>query len=115
MNSDVEVIGLDALEWDEQVAGIRLKTVVAADGSTWNRVTYRPGAVRDDVWCEKGHRGFVLEGAMSYEYQDGETFTISAGDGFIVSPGRAHRGHNVSDAQATFLMIDDAPEMEFGR
>jgi quercetin dioxygenase-like cupin family protein len=109
MSNDVQVIGLDAIEWDEQLAGIRLKTVTAADGSTWNRVTYEPGAVRDDVWCEKGHRGFVLDGTMSYEYQDGETFSIPAGNGFIVSPGRAHRGHNISSAQATFLMIDDAP------
>ncbi len=109
MSKDVEIIGLDALEWDEQVAGIRLKTVPAADGSTWNRVTYVAGAVRDDVWCEKGHRGYVLDGTMSYEYQDdGETFSIQAGNGFIVSSGRAHRGHNLSDAPATFLMIDDA-------
>jgi quercetin dioxygenase-like cupin family protein len=108
MSKDVEIIGLDALEWDEQVTGIRLKTAPAADGSTWNRVTYAPGAVRDDVWCEKGHRGYVLDGTMSYEYQDGERFSIEAGNGFIVSPGRAHRGHNFSDAQATLLMIDDA-------
>jgi quercetin dioxygenase-like cupin family protein len=106
--TEVEIIALDALEWDEQVAGIRLKTEPAADGSTWNRVTYEPGAVRDDVWCEKGHRGFVLDGTMSYEYQDGETFSIAAGNGFIVSSGRAHRGHNLSDARAEFLMIDDA-------
>src|SRR4051794_33801810 len=99
MAKDVEIVELDAVEWDEQLSGIRLKTLPAGDGTTWNRVTYAPGAVRDDVWCEKGHRGFVLEGSMSYEYQDGETFSITAGNGFIVSPGRAHRGHNISSAQ----------------
>jgi hypothetical protein len=108
MAGEVETIGLDALDWDEQLDGIRLKTVRAADGTTWNRVSYAASAVRHDVWCEKGHRGFVLDGTMSYEYQDGETFSISAGNGFIVSAGRAHRGHNRSDALAEFLMIDDA-------
>jgi hypothetical protein len=107
MSSDVEIIGLNEAEWDEQVPGITLKTVPAGDGTVWNRVSYAAGAVRDDVWCEKGHRGFVLDGTMSYEYQDdGETFSIEAGNGFIVSSGRAHRGHNLSHAQATFLMID---------
>ena len=108
MATEVETIELGAVEWDEQVRGIRLQTCSAGDGTTWNRVTYEAGAVRDDVWCEKGHRGFVLVGTMGYGYQDGETFSIAAGNGFIVAAGRAHRGHNLSGARAEFLMIDDA-------
>ena len=107
--SDVDVIDLGNTEWDEQLPGIKLRTVPAPDGTTWNLVKYAPGAVRDDVWCLKGHRGFVFEGQMSYEFQDDDSmFTVGAGNGFIVRPGRYHRGHNVSDAEASFMMIDDA-------
>lgn len=109
MSKDVDLIELAGQEWDEQLPGIRLKTVAAPDGSVWNLVKYVPGAVRDDVWCLKGHRGFVFEGEMSYEYQDdGSAFSVPAGNGFIVNPGRPHRGHNMSDAETFFMMIDDA-------
>lgn len=110
MSTEIQVIDFETLAWDEQQPGIQLKTLPARDGSVWNRVTYAPGARRDDVWCEKGHHGFVLEGTMSYEYQNGETFSIPAGRGFLVAAGRAHRGHNISEAPATLLMIDDAAE-----
>lgn len=108
MTTGVDMILLNDADWDEQLPGIRLRTQAAPDGTTWNLVTYAPGAVRDDVWCEKGHRGYVFEGTMSYEYQDGEAFSVEAGNGFIVNSGRAHRGHNLSDAPARFMMIDDA-------
>ena len=108
MTIGVDKITLNDVEWDEQLPGIRLRSLAAPDGTTWNIVNYEPGAVRDDVWCEKGHRGFIFEGTMSYEYHDGDTFSVDAGNGFIVNPGRAHRGHNLSAAPTLFMMIDDA-------
>ncbi|MBB2915035.1 hypothetical protein FHS43_006350 [Streptosporangium becharense] len=92
----------------EEVPGVRLRTVPAPDGTVWNVVEYQAGAVRDDVWCTKGHRGYVLTGTMSYEFRDGGSFSVGHGAGFILGPGRAHRGRNLSDAATQFLIIDDA-------
>ncbi|WP_440312123.1 hypothetical protein [Leucobacter chromiireducens] len=109
MSKDVDLIELSNTTWDEQLPGIQLRTVPAPDGSVWNLVKYAPGAVRDDVWCTKGHRGFVFDGEMSYEYEDdGSSFSVPAGNGFIVNSGRAHRGHNFSNSEVSFMMIDDA-------
>ena len=48
--------------------------------------------------------GFVISGAIEYEFEDGGTpLTVGEGDAFALSTGRAHRGTNRSE-EATRLV-----------
>jgi quercetin dioxygenase-like cupin family protein len=99
-------VEFDALAWEDDGPGIRRAEQVA--GSRWAVVEYGPGAARAE-WCTDGHRGYVLEGALEYEFDDGsEPLAVHAGEGFVLAAGTGHRGRNVTDARARIVLLDDA-------
>ena len=54
-------------------------------------VEYSPGYVADH-WCERGHVVHVLEGELVSELRDGRTFTLGAGQTYVVADADgAHR------------------------
>lgn len=75
-------------------------------GSRWALVEYGPGAARE-AWCTEGHRGYVLEGAIEYEFADGASpLAAREGQGFVLAAGRRHRGSNRGDRRARLFLID---------
>lgn len=105
MNED-RVIALAEAEWQDDVPGIRAKEEVVS-GRRWALVAYEPGANRDE-WCQDGHWGYVLEGAIEYEFDDGgPTLKVEQGEGFALKTGRGHRGRNVAAGESRLFLIDD--------
>jgi quercetin dioxygenase-like cupin family protein len=68
-------------------------------------VEYEKNASHPD-WCSKGHHGFVLEGEIMYELENGSA-RVRAGNAFLISPGTRHRGHNVFPGVTRFFLVDD--------
>jgi quercetin dioxygenase-like cupin family protein len=94
------------IDWVEDVPGIRA-CERHVDGRRWAMVEYAQGARREQ-WCRDGHLGFVLEGAIRYEFEDGgEALTANEGDAFSLSTGRAHRGRNLAQTATRLFLIDD--------
>jgi quercetin dioxygenase-like cupin family protein len=101
-----QAIELAAQAWRDEAPGIRAKEA-HADGSRFAVVEYGPGASRGE-WCTDGHRGFVLDGAIEYEFEDGgEPLRLRAGQAFVLGAGRGHRGRNVAGAATRLFLIDD--------
>ena len=76
-------------------------------GSRWALVEYAPGARREE-WCTEGHRGFVVDGAISYEFDDGHPrIEARAGQAFLLPGGQGHRGTNLADGPTRLFLIDD--------
>jgi mannose-6-phosphate isomerase-like protein (cupin superfamily) len=100
-------IELSRTDWVADVPGIRARET-HVEGHRWAIVEYAPGAQRHE-WCLDGHVGFVISGAVEYEFEDGgRSLMIGEGDAFALSTGRAHRGANRS-SQATRLFVIDEP------
>lgn len=58
-----------------------------------------------DHWCERGHVVHVLEGTFVSELKDGRSFTLSAGEAYVVSSGDgAHRSR--SETGVRLLIVD---------
>jgi quercetin dioxygenase-like cupin family protein len=92
--------------WENDQPGIRSRAG-RAEGSRWAIVEYSPGAVRDE-WCMDGHRGYVLEGKIEYEFDDGSPpLQLDSGQGFVLAAGTGHRGSNRSDSVTRLFLIDD--------
>lgn len=54
------------------------------------------------------HRGFVLAGAVRYEFEDGrEPLALTAGQGFLLPAAPAHRGRNHGAETAQLFVADD--------
>jgi len=41
-------------------------------------------------WCTKGHIGYVLEGRMEIDFDDG-VIALAEGDGLFIPPGEPHK------------------------
>ena len=75
------------------------------DGIRWALVEYQPDVLREE-WCTEGHSGYVLDGAITYEFADAaEPLALSAGDGVTLPEGGAgHRGRAGADGARLFLI-----------
>ena len=100
-----EAAWFDLVEWVEESPGVRAK-VATIDGARWALVEYEPGSGRPE-WCTEGHNGFVLAGAIHYEFDDGqEPLRLTAGHGFLLPGGQGHRGFNHSPETTRLFVID---------
>ncbi len=103
---DLRAIPLSQVEWEEEIPGIRRRESTV-DGSRWVCVEYAEGAFREE-WCEEGHRGFVIDGEIEYEFADGRTpLRAGRGDAFLLTASIAHRGRNLASGPTTMFLIDD--------
>ena len=77
------------------------------NGVRWAVVEYEPGVLREE-WCLEGHSGYVLEGEVTYEFENGdEPLRVSAGEGLLLPDGAGHRGRS-GDLGARLFLIDRA-------
>jgi hypothetical protein len=98
------------LSWTDDAPGIRAREA-ELEGTRWAVVEYSQGASRVD-WCEEGHRGYVVAGAIEYEFDDGRApLRASEGEAFLLPPASleegAHRGRNAANEPTRIFLIDD--------
>jgi hypothetical protein len=77
------------------------------NGVRWAVVQYGPGVLREE-WCTEGHSGYVLEGEVNYEFENGdEPLRVSAGHGLLLPDGAGHRGR-ADESGVRLFLIDRA-------
>jgi quercetin dioxygenase-like cupin family protein len=103
--TDPRSIPLDRGAWEDEAPGIRSRAA-DVDGARWAEVAYAEGARRDE-WCTDGHRGFVLAGAIRYDFDDGTApIEAAAGQAFLLPDGQGHRGTNLAAGETRLFLID---------
>jgi hypothetical protein len=76
------------------------------DGLRWALVQYEVDAGRAD-WCDTPHVGYVISGAINYEFDDGRAgLEVSSGQGFLLPASPRHRGRNLGVEPARLFLID---------
>ena len=104
--TDPTAIDFDALAWEDEAPGIRARAR-ELEGSRWAVVEYGPD-VRREEWCTDGHRGWVITGAIEYEFDDGHApLRAITGEAFRLPGGVGHRGRNLENAPTQLFLIDD--------
>jgi mannose-6-phosphate isomerase-like protein (cupin superfamily) len=99
-------LDFDSVGWADDQPDIHSRALPAL-GQRWAIVEYEPGAAREE-WCTDGHRGYVLEGQIVYEFDDGsEPLPVARGQGFYLAAGTGHRGRNPGDTPTRLFLIDD--------
>ena len=111
--SEAKNVPFGEMEWNEDAPGIQAREA-EVEGARWAIVRYGEGARREE-WCEEGHRGYVVEGEIEYEFDDGrKPLRAAEGEAFLLPPATlgsgAHRGHNLSSGQTRLFLIDDHPD-----
>ena len=111
MSDDTPVprkVAFGALDSAPEAPGIASEAAEIG-GHRWARVRYEPDVLREE-WCDQGHEGFVLEGAITYEFTDGTpALALAAGEAFSLPGARVHRGM-AGPGGALLFLIDREPE-----
>ncbi|HEX6993590.1 MAG TPA: cupin domain-containing protein [Gammaproteobacteria bacterium] len=98
-------ISFDEMEWQQVRPDVREK--VYCEGARQVRLVEFETSDGAEHWCEAGHIGYVLRGALSISF-DGKVISYKAGDGLFIPPGPASRHRSVAIASGTqLLMIED--------
>ncbi len=72
----------------------------------WALVEYAPGSKREG-WCTQPHMGYVISGALEYEFEDGRPpLRLAAGHGFALPSRPGHAGRNRGSEPARLFIID---------
>ena len=99
-------VRFDELAWEQPRPDVRQK--VHCDDARIVRLVEFDTTDGPEHWCEVGHVGYVLKGALSVSY-NGEVVAYQAGDVMLIpaGPGSRHRATSIT-AGTTLLMIEDA-------
>jgi quercetin dioxygenase-like cupin family protein len=101
----IDLSGADPVSHDPGVADRE----VEIDGTRWALVEYSPGSGREG-WCDVSHSGYVVSGAITYDFENGqEPLVIGEGEGFVLPPSPRHRGRNGGDEPTRLFIIDSLP------
>lgn len=78
------------------------------EGVRWAVVEYSAGSGRAH-WCETPHLGYVVDGRLRYEFEDGRPpLELEAGMAFSLPAAPRHRGFNPGNGKAHLFLIDVA-------
>ena len=99
-------LDFDSVPWADDQPDIHSRAIPAL-GQRWAIVAYEAGAAREE-WCTDGHRGYVVEGQIVYEFDNGsEPLSLAGGQGFYLAAGTGHRGSNPGGSTTRLFLIDD--------
>ena len=93
--------------WEPAFDGTARAKRLARGGKVFRLLELTPASSHPH-WCEKGHAGVLLEGALEIEF-DGETVRYAAGDALMIPDGAAdrHRPRALSGRALLFLIEED--------
>jgi quercetin dioxygenase-like cupin family protein len=98
-------IDFDAMQWQQIRPDVRQK--VYCEGSRQVRLVEFEPTDGAEHWCETGHIGYVLRGALSISF-NGNVVSFEAGDGLFIPSGAASKHRAVSISAGTqLLMVED--------
>ena len=95
-------INFDAIDWQHVRPHVRQK--IYSEGSRQVRLVEFETSVGAENWCEAGHIGYVLNGALSISF-NGEVISFRAGDGLFIPAGEASKHRAVSISPGTQLLV----------
>jgi quercetin dioxygenase-like cupin family protein len=98
-------IDFETMEWQQVRPDVRQK--VYCEGSRQVRLVEFETSDGAEHWCETGHIGYVLKGALSISF-NGEVVSFEAGDGLFIPAGAASKHRSVAITAGTLLlMVED--------
>jgi quercetin dioxygenase-like cupin family protein len=101
-------VDFGSMEWQEIRPGARHKRF--SDGTRQLRLVEFSSGDVDPHWCDQGHIGLVLSGALEIEV-DGSVVRYAEGDGIFIPSGSAtaHRARSIAPG-TRLVMVEDTSQ-----
>src|SRR5688572_30965501 len=98
-------VSFETMAWEQVRPDVRQK--IYCEGSRQIRLIEFETSAGAEHWCETGHIGYVLRGALSIDF-NGEVISFKAGDGLFIPSGAASQHRAVAISSGTqLLMVED--------
>lgn len=98
-------ISFEKMDWQQIRPDVRHK--VYCEGSRQVRLVEFDTSEGVEHWCETGHIGYVLKGALRISF-NGDVISFKAGDGLFIPAGADSKHRPVEIAPGTqLLMVED--------
>jgi quercetin dioxygenase-like cupin family protein len=101
-------VAFQEMPWQTSASGVRFK-VQRLESQQLRLLEFTP-ELHHPHWCETGHVGLVLEGAMEVSFAEGPAITFHAGDGVCIRAGHAerHRPKALTERVRLIFVEDDS-------
>jgi quercetin dioxygenase-like cupin family protein len=100
---DTRKIDFNAMPWEHKKPGMRSKELRV--GSQRIRLLEISPEYRDEDWCEHQHTGYIIEGRITFIYEDGQ-IEYRQGDALLLGLNRSHRHKAfVSPGEKALLIV----------
>lgn len=96
-----ELIAFSSMAWQAGAHPLESKKTAAAHAVGLLR--FGPG-FRDPNLCTRSHAGYVLEGELVFETEEGD-LVVRAGEAFAIDAGTGHRAANRGARDATVFIV----------
>ena len=98
-------LSFETMQWEQVRPDVRQK--VYCEGARQIRLVEFETSDGPEHWCETGHIGYVLKGALRISF-NGQVVAFEAGDALFIPPGAETKHRAVSIASGTrLLMVED--------
>ena len=87
-------VSFENMAWEQVRPDVRQK--IYCEGSRQIRLVEFETSDGAEHWCETGHIGYVLKGALSISF-DGNVISFKAGDGLFIPSGAASKHRSVAN------------------
>jgi quercetin dioxygenase-like cupin family protein len=96
------IVRFDAMNWTSPAAHVRQKAHVLEKQQI--RIVEFGRDMEHPEWCLRGHFGYVLEGTLEIEFDNG-TIQLNPGDGMIIPSGERYRHRPKSLSVRALLLL----------
>ena len=100
-------IDFESMEWESPADCVKFKAY-QQDNKKMRLVEFSKELVEPD-WCAKGHIGYILEGKMEIDFDDGAKEVLGPGDGVFIPTGQQHKhkGRVLTD-KVKAILVEEA-------
>lgn len=97
-----EVERFPDIEWQQVSEHARQKLI--DNGEKRVRLLKLSPGFQELEWCQRGHTGYVIDGSLEMEFNEGHKKQFTTGDAILVSQGEAHKARTGGGSCLLFLV-----------
>jgi hypothetical protein len=95
---------LDSIKWPSWKNGTRIKYLQSGNKNL--RLQEFTSDFVDPTWCDKGHVGFVIQGELEIDFQEGRKVYFPEGSELFINAGDKHKARSITSTALLFLVED---------
>ncbi|ESP87828.1 cupin domain-containing protein [Candidatus Halobonum tyrrellensis] len=109
---NIETVRYDSADDVEAAPGVELAQLAAGEEMSVQHFAVDPGETIPEHEHHHEQAGYVLTGALTFIFPDGEEVTVEEGDSYVIPGGRPHGAENRNDERIEGIDVFSPPRLD---